>query len=196
MVKIQSKDDEERSGGGGRSGGGDGGNGSSNDRGSLDDFPSYLSGASPLPPTTLGSSSAPVFRSANVARVGNDDAAPPSDVEPPIEPSAPPLSELAAEESTKTCSMPSAVLATPFPPPFAPRNYAMSTTTTAVDDYVIATPVAPSATTMSAFSNRHDRHQPPSNGAEAWNAATPLSAPANQGYYEQRIREYKLGLVS
>jgi hypothetical protein len=206
MAKVQSKDGDERSGGGGRSGGGDGGDGGSDDRGSIDDFPSYLSGASTLPPTTSGSSSAPpVFLAANFARVGNDDAAPPSDVEP-IEPSAPPLSEMDAEESTKTYSMPSVVFATPIPPPFAPRNYAMAWTTAAVDDCVIATPVASSATTMAAFPDSpsdppemaafRDRHQPTSTGNEAWDATTTLSAPANQGGYEQRIREYKLGLVS
>jgi hypothetical protein len=198
MAKVQSKDDDERSGGGGSSGGGDGGDGSSDDRGSLGDFLSYLSGASPFPRTTSGSSPAPAFLPANVARVGNDNAVPPSDVEP-IEPSAPPLSELAAEESTKTYSMPSVVFATPVPPPIAPRNQAMVSTTTAADDYVIATP-------MAAFSNRpleppemaafRDHHQPPSTGNEAWDATTPLSAPANQRGYEQRIREYKLGLVS
>ena len=210
MAKVQSKDSDERSGGGGgRSGGGDGdGDGSSNDRGSLDDFLSYLSGASTLPPATSGLSSAPpVFLSANFARVGNDDAAPPLDVVEPIEPSAPPLSELDAEESTKTYSMPSVVLATPVPPPFAPHNYAMASTTVAVDVCVIATPmVASLATTMAAFPDSpsdppemaafRDRHQPTLTGNKARDATTTLSAPANQGGYEQRIREYKLGLVS
>ena len=127
MTKVQSKDYDKHSGGGGRSGG--------DDLGSHNNFLRYLLGASPLPPTTSGSSSAPpVFLPANVARVGNDDATtPPSDVEP-IQPSAPPLSELDAEESTNPYSMPSVVFATPFPPPFAPHNQAMASTMTAAYD--------------------------------------------------------------
>ncbi|KAL3794960.1 hypothetical protein ACHAW5_009941, partial [Stephanodiscus triporus] len=166
-------DDDERSGGGGRSGGGDG---RSNDRGSLDDFLSYLSSVRPLHPTLSGSSPAPVFLAANVARVGNDDAAPPSDVEL-IEPSAPPLSELDAEESTETYSMPHVTFATPVPPPFAPRNHAMASTMMAANDYVIATPVASSAMTIAAFLDHpldppemaafRDCHQQPSTGNEA-----------------------------
>ena len=103
--------------------------------------------------------------------------------------------------------MPSVVLATPVPPPFAPHNYAMASTTVAVDVCVIATPmVASLATTMAAFPDSpsdppemaafRDRHQPTLTGNKAWDATTTLSAPANQGGYEQRIREYKLGLVS